>query len=357
VAHLELDEVSKQYGSVRAVDRVSLALAKGERVALLGPSGCGKTTTLNMIAGFLEPDGGAIRIAGRDVARVPAHKRNTGMVFQSYALFPHLTAADNVAFGLRMRGVSKAELAPRVRDALALVRLGAHGDRFPRQLSGGQQQRVALARALVIRPEILLLDEPLSNLDAKLRQEMRVELIEILATVGITTVFVTHDQEEALSLADRVVVMNDGRVEQVGTPGEVYERPATAFVAKFLGEANVLPARVVGRNGSGMLYEVEGGFQVRSDRPIDAPVGTPVEVIVRAERLRLGEPPAGLENAFVARLEHVMYLGRDIRYLVRLGGHRLVAVDKNRGRLAAPGPDGTVRIEWAAHESLVALES
>ena len=353
MAHLELAEVVKDYGSVRAVDRVSLALEQGERVALLGPSGCGKTTTLNMIAGFLEPDAGTIRIAGRDVARVPAHRRNTGMVFQSYALFPHLTVWDNVLFGLRMRKVPRAEAEPRVRQALETVRLGALGDRYPRQLSGGQQQRVALARALVVRPEILLLDEPLSNLDAKLRMEMRVELVEILAKVGITTVFVTHDQEEALSLADRVVVMNEGRVEQAGTPSEVYERPATPFVARFLGESNVLPGRVVERNGRGIVCEIDGGFLVRSDRPIEAAPGTPVEVIVRAERLRLAEAPAGLENAFAARVEHVMYLGGDIRYVVRLGGHRLVVVDKNRGRVAAAGPDGTVRIEWAAHESLV----
>jgi putative spermidine/putrescine transport system ATP-binding protein len=354
VAHLELSEVTRHYGAVRAVDRVSLALAQGERAALLGPSGCGKTTTLNMIAGFLAPDSGTIRIAGRDVARVPAHRRNTGMVFQSYALFPHLTVADNVAFGLRMRSVPGAEAAARVRDALALVRLASLGDRYPRQLSGGQQQRVALARALVIRPEILLLDEPLSNLDAKLRQEMRVELVEILEKVGITTVFVTHDQEEALSLADRVVVMNEGRIEQVGTPSEVYEEPATPFVAKFLGEANVLEGRVVARNGSGVVCEVEGGFRIRSRRPVEVAPGAAVEVIVRAERLRLAETPTGLENSFPVRLEHVMYLGGDIRYLVRLGGHRLVAVEKNRGRVVtAAGGGETVHVEWAADESLV----
>ncbi len=357
MAHLELVEVTKLYGQVRAVDRVSLALPKGERLALLGPSGCGKTTTLNMIAGFLEPDAGTIRIADRDVARVPAHKRDTGMVFQSYALFPHLTVVDNVAFGLRTRKVPKAEAGARTRQALETVRLGALGDRFPRQLSGGQQQRVALARALVIRPEILLLDEPLSNLDAKLRQEMRVELVEILGKVGITTVFVTHDQEEALSLADRVVVMNEGRIEQAGSPREVYEQPATPFVAKFLGEANVLPGRVVDRNGEGTICEIDGGFRVRSDRPVPLAQGTPVDVIVRAERLRLAESPGGLDNSFSARLEHVMYLGSDVRYLVRLGDHRLVAVDKNRGRVAAAGPDGTVRIEWAAHESLIAPKS
>jgi putative spermidine/putrescine transport system ATP-binding protein len=353
VAHLELIEVSKRYGPVRAVDRVSLAIAQGERLALLGPSGCGKTSTLNLIAGFLEPDEGAIRIAGRDVARVAAHKRNTGMVFQSYALFPHLTVADNVAFGLRMRRVDRAEIARRVGEALRLVRLGGLAGRYPRQLSGGQQQRVALARALVIRPEILLLDEPLSNLDAKLRQEMRMELVEILEEVGITTIFVTHDQEEALALSDRVVVMHEGRVEQVGTPSQVYEAPATAFVAKFLGEANVLRGRVTAAGAAEIVCEIDGGHRVRSERPAEVAVGDPVEVIVRAERLHLSPAPSGLANSFPARLEHVLYLGSDIRYLVRLGEHRLIAVEKNRGDGRVPQPGEALRIEWSARESLV----
>jgi putative spermidine/putrescine transport system ATP-binding protein len=354
VAHLELVEVAKAYGAVRAVDRVSLAIGQGERLALLGPSGCGKTTTLNLIAGFLAPDAGSIRIAGRDVARVPAHKRNTGMVFQSYALFTHLTVADNVAFGLRMRRVPKPEAARRAGEALGLVRLQGLGDRYPRQLSGGQQQRVALARALVIRPEILLLDEPLSNLDAKLRQEMRMELVEILEQVGITTIFVTHDQEEALALSHRVVVMHDGRIEQVGTPSEVYEDPATPFVAKFLGETNVLTARVVASGADGTVCDVGGGRQVRSDRRADVRPGAAVEVIVRAERLRLGERSSGLANSFPAAVEHVLYLGGDIRYLVRLGEHRLIAVEKNRGDGKVWKAGQAIHVEWPARESLVA---
>jgi putative spermidine/putrescine transport system ATP-binding protein len=354
VAHLELIEVSKAYGAVRAVDRVSLAIVQGERLALLGPSGCGKTTTLNLIAGFLLPETGAIRIAGRDVARVPAHRRNTGMVFQSYALFTHLTVANNVAFGLRMRRVPAAERARRVREALALVRLEGLGDRYPRQLSGGQQQRVALARALVIHPEILLLDEPLSNLDAKLRQEMRMELVEILEQVGITTIFVTHDQEEALALSHRVAVMNEGRVEQVGTPSQVYEDPATAFVAKFLGESNVLLGRVVASGAGEIVCDVGGGHQVRSDRRADVRPGDRVEVIVRTERVHLAERPIGLANSFPAALEHVLYLGGDIRYLVRLGEHRLIGVEKNRGDGKVLTAGQPVHVEWAARESLVA---
>jgi spermidine/putrescine ABC transporter ATP-binding subunit len=354
MAHLELIEVSKRYGAVSAVDRVSLAISQGERLALLGPSGCGKTTTLNLIAGFLQPDGGAIRIAGREMAGVPAHRRNTGMVFQSYALFPHLTAAQNVRFGLEMRRVPKVEAARRVADALALVRLGGLGSRYPRQLSGGQQQRVALARALVIRPEILLLDEPLSNLDAKLRQEMRTELVEILAAVGITTIFVTHDQEEALALSDRVAIMRDGHVEQLGTPSQVYEEPATPFVAKVLGEANVLPGTLVGLEAGGVVCEIDPGLRVRSDRRIDAAPGMRIEVIVRAERIHLRRAPTDTANCFPAQLEHVIYLGSDIRYVVRLGAHRLIAVEKNRGDGQAPPAGAAVYVEWTARESLLA---
>jgi putative spermidine/putrescine transport system ATP-binding protein len=354
VAHLELRGVEKVYGSVRAVDGVSLAIPQGERLALLGPSGCGKTTTLNLVAGFLAPDAGEIRIAGRDVARLPPHRRNTGMVFQSYALFPHLSVADNVAFGLRMRRVGRAEIERRVREALALVRLGDLGARYPRQLSGGQQQRVALARALVIHPEILLLDEPLSNLDAKLRQEMRMELVTILRAVSITTIFVTHDQDEALSLADRVVVMNAGRIEQVGSPAEVYEAPATPFVAKFLGEPNVLPGRVAAVEGSEILCEVDGGYRVVAARRAAVRAGERVEIIVRAERLRLGAAASGAANSFPVRVEHVMYLGGDLRYVVRLGAHRLIAVEKNRGDGGLPEAGQSLYVEWPARESLVA---
>jgi putative spermidine/putrescine transport system ATP-binding protein len=336
------------------VDRVSVAIDQGERLALLGPSGCGKTTTLNLVAGFLTPDAGEIRIAGKDVARLPPHRRNTGMVFQSYALFPHLPVAENVAFGLRMRRLDRAAIARRVAEALALVRLDRLGDRYPSQLSGGQQQRVALARALVIRPEILLLDEPLSNLDAKLRQEMRMELVGILESVGITTIFVTHDQDEALSLADRVVVMNAGRIEQVGTPTEVYEEPATAFVAKFLGEPNVLAARVASVAGGEIACDLEGGYRVVSGRKAPVRAGDKVEVIVRAERVRLARAPSGLANSFPARLEHVMYLGADLRYLVRLGPHQLIAVEKNRGDGDVPVAGQTLHVEWPARESLVA---
>ena len=240
MADLSLNGLSKHYGDFYAVREVSLTIADGEFLVLLGPSGCGKTTTLRMVAGFIEPSAGHVRLAGQDVTLLPPWKRNAGMVFQSYALFPHMTVAQNVAFGLEMRKLPRADIERRVEEALALVRLGGYGGRLPRQLSGGQQQRVALARALAIRPDVLLLDEPLCNLDAKLRQEVRVEIRELQRQLGLTTVMVTHDQEEALTMADRLVVMNEGSVRQVGSQRDLYERPADRFVAGFVGRSTFL---------------------------------------------------------------------------------------------------------------------
>ncbi|WP_425064898.1 ABC transporter ATP-binding protein [Reyranella sp.] len=240
MAFLELEKLTKSFGTHNAVDGLTLGVEKGEFVALLGPSGCGKTTTLQMIAGFVEPTSGSIRLAGKDLLAIKPAKRGLGIVFQSYALFPHMTVAENVGFGLEMQGVAAAERKTRVAETLELVGLGAFATRFPRQMSGGQQQRVALARALVIRPQVLLLDEPLSNLDAKLREGMQIELRQIQRTVGTTTILVTHDQAEAMALSDRIVVMNQGRAEQIGPPHEAYERPATPFVANFLGKTNLV---------------------------------------------------------------------------------------------------------------------
>ena len=245
MAFLTLEKLTKKFGSHAAVDGLSLEVEKGEFIALLGPSGCGKTTTLQMIAGFVEPTSGAIRLEGRDLLAMKPAKRGLGIVFQSYALFPHMTVAENVSFGLEMQGVAAAERTKRVAETLELVGLAALAARFPRQMSGGQQQRVALARALVIRPSILLLDEPLSNLDAKLREEMQIELRQIQRTVGTTTILVTHDQAEAMALSDRIVVMNRGRAEQIGPPHEAYERPATPFVANFLGKTNLVNGTTV----------------------------------------------------------------------------------------------------------------
>lgn len=238
---LELDALSKHYGPVKAVDDVSLSVEQGEFISLLGPSGCGKTTTLQMIAGFVDATAGRIRLQGRDITHAPANTRGLGIVFQSYALFPHMTVADNVAFGLEMQKVERGERLRRVEQALALVHLEAHAGRYPRELSGGQRQRVALARAIVIRPPLLLLDEPLSNLDAKLREAMQFELRTIQQQVGTTTIMVTHDQAEAFSVSDRVVVMQSGRITQIDTPYEVYEHPASEFISRFVGKTNLLP--------------------------------------------------------------------------------------------------------------------
>jgi putative spermidine/putrescine transport system ATP-binding protein len=262
MARLELLDLSKRYAGQVAVEKVTLEVAQGEFLVLLGPSGCGKTTTLRMIAGFVQPSGGSVRIGPRDVTDLPPWKRNTGMVFQSYALFPHMSVEANVGFGLEMRKVPKAEIAPRVAEALRLARLERFSERFPRELSGGQQQRVALARALAIRPDVLLLDEPLSNLDAKLREEVRIEIRELQQRLGLTTVMVTHDQEEALTVADRLVVMAEGRVRQIGTQQDLYERPADRFVASFVGRSTFLEGEVTGpgrfRSAGGLDLACEG---------------------------------------------------------------------------------------------------
>jgi len=326
---VELAGVTKSYGPVRALDAIDLAVYEGELLSLLGPSGCGKTTTLNVVAGFVEPDGGRVSIDGSDVTAVPAYRRGLGVVFQSYALFPHMSVGDNVAFGLRERGVSRREAAARVDEALALVRLPGAAGRRPQQLSGGMQQRVALARALVIRPRVLLLDEPLAALDKKLREEMRAELRDIQKTVGITTVFVTHDQHEALGLSDRIAVMNAGRIEQLGPPREIYERPATRFVADFIGASSVLVARVIDARtvelGGGVRLDVELG---RALEP-----GRAVELIVRPERVELGG--AG-RNAVAATVASVMYLGDHTEVRVTLaGGVRLLAVVRGAVALSA----------------------
>jgi putative spermidine/putrescine transport system ATP-binding protein len=276
MSFLVLNKLTKMYGRQYAVDSLSLEVAQGEFVSLLGPSGCGKTTTLQMIAGFVEPDSGSIRLGDVDLRRVRPSRRGLGIVFQSYALFPHMTVSRNVSFGLEMQGVTRGEREGRVRVALNLVGLASFADRYPRQLSGGQQQRVALARALVTRPRVLLLDEPLSNLDAKLREEMQIELREIHKAVGATTILVTHDQAEAMALSDRMFVMNQGRIEQAGTPSEIYERPIGSFVATFLGKTNILPA-CRGPNGT-IAYVTEGVNVSVSIRPeritfVDAAVG------------------------------------------------------------------------------------
>src|SRR5215216_1697675 len=291
MADLSLNGLSKHYGDFYAVREVSLTIADGEFLVLLGPSGCGKTTTLRMVAGFIEPSAGHVRLAGQDVTLLPPWKRNAGMVFQSYALFPHMTVAQNVAFGLEMRKLARADIERRVEEVLALVRLGGYGGRLPRQLSGGQQQRVALARALAIRPDVLLLDEPLSNLDAKLRQEVRVEIRELQRQLGLTTVMVTHDQEEALTMADRLVVMADGEIRQIGSQRDLYERPADRFVASFVGRSTFLDGRVTAPG----VFETTGGLHLKCRN------GAPgaAALALRPERLSLGAN--GMDNRLPGR--------------------------------------------------------
>jgi putative spermidine/putrescine transport system ATP-binding protein len=326
---VRLEGVSKHYGGVRALDAIDLEVAEGELLSLLGPSGCGKTTTLNVIAGFAMPDRGRILIDGTDVTGRPPYQRGLGVVFQSYALFPHMTVGENVAFGLRERGVARREIEERVREALALVRLRGSAQHRPAQLSGGMQQRVALARALVIRPRVLLLDEPLAALDRKLREEMRAELRDIQHGVGITTVFVTHDQHEALGLSDRVAVMNAGRIEQLGVPREIYERPCTRFVADFIGASSVIEGVALGAD----LVEVAPGVRLtaRLARPV-AP-GEKVRLLVRPERVELGT--AG-PDALPARVTGVMYLGDHSEVRLEIpGGTRVLATVRGEASVAA----------------------
>lgn len=313
--HVRLDGVTKRFGAFAAVDRIDLAVPVGGFVTLLGPSGCGKTTTLRLIAGFYDADGGSIYIGGRRVNDIPPEQRNTAMVFQEFALFPHMAVFENIAYGLRMRRLPEAEIARRVEEVSQLLRLENTQSKWPHQLSGGQQQRVALARALVVEPEVLLLDEPLSNLDAKLRVRVRAEIRQIQQQLGKTTIYVTHDQIEALSLSDIVAVMNRGRVEQVGSPVELYRRPASRFVADFIGEANLLPAMV---REAGV--EV-GGYWL----PLFQPGATPgaATLMVRPESVRIRPDGEGL----VGRIRSVFFMGPFVNYIVETEAGEVSVID------------------------------
>jgi putative spermidine/putrescine transport system ATP-binding protein len=353
-ASIEIAGVSKVYdGGVRAVDAVAMDIRQGEFFSLLGPSGCGKTTTLRMIAGFEIPSAGAIRVDGADITHVPAHKRDMGMVFQNYALFPHRTVAENVAFGLRMRGLDKATIASKVKAALTMVELSGLEDRRPAQLSGGQQQRVALARAIVIAPRVLLCDEPLGALDKKLRQQMQFELKQLQKKLGLTLVFVTHDQEEALAMSDRIAVMNGGRVEQVGTPTEIYNQPTTRFVADFIGDTNIFRGE---RVAAGPSLDVGKGLILAL--PPAETVGTGVlSVALRPEKIRLSPRTDAAVTAGSSAhgvIENTNFLGGAVLYRVTLeGGHRVLVQQPNAGtsRLFVPG--NGVTLDWTPADLVV----
>ena len=346
---VELRGVAKHFGDFVALDRTDLDVPEASFVTFLGPSGCGKTTTLRMIAGLLDPSEGEIRVRGRRVNDVPIYRRNLGLVFQNYALFPHKTIAENVAFGLKYRKVPRSEAAERVRAALELVRLPHLGDRRPNQLSGGQQQRVALARAVVIQPDVLLLDEPLSALDANLREEMRIELKRIQRELGIATIFVTHDQSEALAMSDRIVVMRDGVIQQQGTPEEVYNNPRTEFVACFLGHSNVLTGHVSGQDDKVIRVQLERSGREIPARPIEPgkrEIGAPVRVVVRAERLLLAESHDAAEGEVVldARVRTVDYQGQVARYFIQVGDEEMQAINPIAERPFTEGAEVRVRI-------------
>jgi spermidine/putrescine ABC transporter ATP-binding subunit len=324
-AVVELRGCTRDFGRVRAIDALDLTVYEGEFLSLLGPSGCGKTTTLNLIAGFVAPTAGRVLIDGADVTDRPPHVRGLGVVFQSYALFPHMSAFENVAFGLRERRVPESEVRRRVGEALGLVRLDREGSQRPGQLSGGMQQRIALARALVYEPRVLLLDEPLAALDKKLREEMRGEMREIQRSVGITTIFVTHDQVEALSLSDRVAVMSRGRIEQLASSREIYERPATRFVADFVGASS----RLRGRATAADRVELGPGVSVRVDVGRALPIGEPVELAIRPERVAVGaESDARVAaNSIAGRIVRLTYLGAQMEVAVEIvGGQRVLGL-------------------------------
>jgi len=335
------ENVCKQFGTFTALPDLSLTVEPGTLVTLLGPSGCGKTTTLRLLAGLEHPTSGRILIGGKDVTMLPANERDVSMVFQSYALFPHMTSLDNVAYGLESSGLRRNEARERAEEGLNLVGLGGMGHRLPAELSGGQQQRVAVARALVLEPQVLLLDEPLSNLDARLRRRVRTEIRELQQRLGFTAVYVTHDQDEALAVSDRIVVMKDGNIAQEGAPRELYEAPASAFIADFMGEANVMPCEVVGIDGANALIRV-GALEHRVPSR-NAALGS-AQLAVRPNSITL-EPATGA--ALPGRITHAAYLGDHVEYEVETDHGRLFIVDPTVDRTLPPSTD--VGIGFKSH--------
>jgi putative spermidine/putrescine transport system ATP-binding protein len=360
---LALRGLRKVFGSAVAVDGIDLDVRPGEFLTLLGPSGSGKTTTLRMVAGFMSPTAGSIEIDGTDMTRVPPYRRDVGMVFQNYALFPHMTAADNVAFPLRMRKLPRQEIQRRVADALGLVKLGDLGSRYPRQLSGGQQQRIALARAVVFEPRLLLMDEPLGALDRKLRESLQLEIIRVSRELGATVLYVTHDQEEALVMSDRIAIFSDGRIEQLGTGEDLYDRPESLFVADFIGESNILRGRyeVDGGDGGWMtLGDARWRVGRAAAERAELSSSTAAALVVRPERMRIVDGEAasgGTTNLVEATVDEVLYLGPDTKYHLALGTGQRIAVREPReshGRELQRGD--RVRLGWAVDDGLLVAD-
>jgi spermidine/putrescine transport system ATP-binding protein len=356
---VELRDVTKTFGEIKAVDRVSLTVERGEFFSLLGPSGCGKTTTLRLLAGFEQPTEGEILINNEQVRTKRPYERNVNTVFQSYALFPHLTVAGNIAFGLERKRTPRDRIARLIEEALDLVRLQGMGDRYPRHLSGGQQQRVALARALVLRPEVLLLDEPLGALDLKLRKEMQLELKSLQEKVGITFMFVTHDQEEALTMSDRIAVMEQGQLAQVGTPEEIYEIPKTRFVADFIGVSNFFYGRVVGDNGESLFVRTDGALNVALPSAHRHTEGQRIQFSVRPEKFRV-EPhtqETEWENQFIGEIVNKIYLGGSTHYVIALSTEEQVTVFlKNEGpaqQQISFSVGDKVRVSWHRDDCVI----
>jgi len=351
---LDIEGVRKVYGANAVVRNFDLSIARGEFVSFLGPSGCGKTTTLRMVAGFEVPTAGTIRIDGRDVTGLKPNQRNVGMVFQSYALFPNLTVAENVAFGLKVARRSKEEIRKRVEEMLAVIKLPQLGGRYPYQLSGGQQQRVALARALAVKPAVLLLDEPLSALDAKIRVSLREEIRSLQRDLGITTVYVTHDQEEALSMSDRIVVMNDGRVEQIGTPFDIYNYPRTRFVASFVGTLNIMAGRIV--DAAAGKVSIDGQEIVAAGGTRGAGNGEACSVALRPEAVTL-DGAGESRNRMSGAIEEVSFLGAVVRIRVRFGANAVSLDTFNNPGLPPPARGATVTVSFAREDLLVLDEA
>ena len=345
-----IENITVAYGSTKPVENLSLTVEKGEFLSLLGPSGCGKTTTLRAVAGFIQPSLGTIRVGGTSVNGVPPNKRNMGMVYQDYALFPHMTIAQNVAFGMKMRGAARADMDKRVGEMLALLQLSGMGTRYPSQLSGGQQQRIALARALVINPAVLLLDEPMAALDKQLRGAMQFELRALQRKFGITTIFVTHDQEEALSLSDRIAVMQGGRILQVDSPIAVYDYPATRFVAEFIGTANLIPGEVKGHEGNESLVQLAGvpGLQRLAER---RPIGT-IELMLRPERFKISSSQTVPGNSITGTVHNAVFVGNAIKYQID-GPTGILRVDAPASGDAPFKRGDTVTLSWSTNDARV----